>query len=323
MIDIVINPENIREHYLECVNTCFNDWGGANMYSWCFERQLGGRTPDLMLLKKGDATLGGSAVTYRHVRLGNPLVTVAIMTGSWTLPAARNQGCFTTIIDQSLLLAKAAKASLLIAFVTETNPSMKRLIKRGAATFPTHYLVSGSDVPDIDSRLRITASSDSTGCSIDIPRFMITGNSGNSHFAYTPEEWRSQFIDRPENMEFVCIDTTCVGIIEKKGVFDRLLAFTDYPDYSREEILRACFARSRGNGRRLFFFTTSRSLKDYAVELGFEHIPGFLTTIAADERALRSALPHAPDGKPMSSGFYDPASPWYIGKWDITTGDRM
>lgn len=323
MIDIVINPEHIEDLYLECLNRCFGDWGAAAMYRWCFERRLGGRKPDIMLLKKKGVLLGGSAVTYRHALLNGTAVPVAIMTGSWTLPEARNQGCFTLMIDQSLKLAQAAGAALLIAFVTQTNPSMNRLVNRGAAVFPTHYLVTGPATPRPGSPLDLTGVSDITECSLNIFRFMLSDMAGHPRLTYSPEEWRSQFIERPEIMEFLCIDADCVGMVEKKGPFDRLLAFSGHGDHSPEDVLKACCARSLENERRLFFFTASSSLKDYAVTLGFEHVPGFLTALIADEEALRRTYPEPPSGAPAPADLYNPASTWYIGEWHLTAGDRM
>ena len=323
MIDVSINPENMEGVYLECLNTCFADWGGIEMYRWCFDRRLGDRKPEIMLLEKGGTILGGSAVTYRHAVINGKITVIAIMTGSWTLPEARNQGCFATMIDRSLLLARDAGAALLIAFVTQTNPSMKRLVSKGSAVFPTHYLVAGQTEVQPGPPVQLIAVADVGECSLDIHSFMASGGVGHPHFTYSAEEWLSQFVERPEAMEFLCIDGACVGIVEKKGPFDRLLSFTGRERYSREDILRACYARSLKNKRRLFFFTASSSLKDYAVELGFEHIPGFLTTLIANEAALRRAFPEITAGSPASANIYDPGSPWYIGEWDLATGDRM
>lgn len=322
MIDVVMNPENIDGLYLECLNRCFGEWGGPAMYRWCFDRRLGGRKPDIMLLKKKGAILGGSAVTYRHAMLNNVMVRIAVMTGSWTLSEARNQGCFTMMVGESLSLAKEAGAALLMAFVTEKNPSTRRLLEKGSATFPSHYLVSPLE-GDIRSAVPVSATQGSTRCSLDISRLMKAESAGRARFVYSPDEWRSQFIDRTEMVEFVCIEDTCVGVIEKKGIFDRLLAFTGYADHSREDVLKACCARSLDNARRLFLFTTSSSLKDYAVEIGFERIPGYITALIADEGALKTVFPVCPDGKIAPSGLYDPHSPWYIGEWDLTAGDRM
>lgn len=323
MIDVVINPENIEDLYLECLNKCFSDWGGAAMYRWCFDRRVSGKKPDIMLLKKEGAVLGGSAVTYRHAMINGVMVPVAIMTGSWTLPQARNQGCFTIMIEESLKLARNAGAALLIAFVTKTNPSMKQLMKKGSAVFPTHYLVTGQGTPRPGSPVELTAVPDIAGCSLDISRFTVRDGPRHPYFTYSAEEWRSQFIKRPEAMEFLCMDRACVGIVEKKGLFDRLLAFAGDERHSPENILIACSARSLRNERRLFFFTASSPLKNYAVSLGFEHIPGFLTTLIANEEVLRQTYPEAPSAPITPADIYDPANPWYIGEWHLTAGDRM
>jgi hypothetical protein len=323
MIDVVMNPVHIEGLYLECLNMCFGDWGGPAMYNWCFERRLGGRKPDIMLLKEKEKVLGGSAVTYRHALLNNAIVPVAIMTGSWTLQEARNQGCFTIIIEESLKLARDAGAALLIAFVTQTNPSLKRLMNRGSALFPTHYLVTGKATPQPGSPVELNVMSDVARCSVDMSRFTASGTRGCLRFAYSPEEWRSQFIERAEVMEYLCVDGNCVGMLEKKGPFDRLLAFAGHEPHSPEDILRTCCARSVENHRRLFFFTASSLLKDYGVKLGFEHIPGYLTTLIAGEEILRGTYTKTPSGTPAPADIYDPTSPWYIGEWHLTAGDRM
>lgn len=323
-MNVIINPDRTEETYLEYLNRCFDDWGGMDMYKWCFDRPVGGLKADIMLLKKDGTVLGGSAVTYRKAVIRESMVNVAIMTGSWTLPEARRQGCFTRIIDESVTLARQKGAALLLAFVTDRNASLKRLVGRGASLFPTHYLVSGEDTPGAGSGLEISQVEDTGKFVADIFRTMAGGRGTRPHFEYTIEEWQSQFVDRPEEMEFMSVGGTCPVIIEKKGVFDRILALAPEGGRSFEDCLKALLKRTMGNGRRLFFFTTSPEWKDCAVEMGFEHIPGYLTTLIAGEGKLRSAYPGHPDNeKPDVRGLYDPGSKWYLGEWDLVTGDRM
>lgn len=252
------------------------------------------------------------------------MVNVAIMTGSWTLPEARRQGCFTRIIDESITLARQKGAALLLAFVTDRNASLKRLVGRGASLFPTHYLVSGDGTPGAGSELEISQFADTGKFVADIYRKMAGGRDVRPHFEYTIEEWRSQFVDRPEEMEIVSVGGDSPAIIEKKGVFDRVLALAPAGGYSFEDCLKALLKRTMGDGRRLFFFTTSSRWKDCAVEMGFEHIPGYLTTLIADEGTLRSVYPSLSENeKPTAGDLYDPGSKWYLGEWDLVTGDRM
>lgn len=323
-MDVITNPDGTEQVYLEYLNQCFDDWGGTDMYGWCFDRVIGGLKADIMMLKKDGAVLGGSAVTYRRARIRGFMVTVAIMTGSWTLPEARRQGCFSRMIDESIILAKKKGAALLLAFVTDRNASLKRLVGRGASLFPSHYLVSGEATPGIRYGLEVSRAENIDGFVADIYRGMTGSPSVRSHFNYTFEEWRSQFVDRPEEMEFVLIEGTCQAIIEKKGVFDRVLALLPGRGRSFEDCLRALLKRTMENERRLFFFTTSSSWKDCAVKLGFEHIPGFLTTIIADEKTLMSVYDGIPEKEhPEAGDLYDPGSRWYLGPWDLVTGDRM
>lgn len=323
-MNVIINPDRTEETYLEYLNRCFDDWGGMDMYKWCFDRPVGGLKADIMLLKKDGTVLGGSAVTYRKAAIRESMVNVAIMTGSWTLPESRRQGCFTRIIDESIALARQKGAALLLAFVTDRNASLKRLIGRGASLFPTHYLVSGEGTPEMESKLQISQVADTGKFVADIYRTMAEGRGGRPHFEYTIEEWRAQFVDRPEEIEIVSVGGDSPAIIEKKGIFDRILVIVPTGGHSFEDCLKALLKRTMGNGRRLFFFTTFSRQKDCAVDMGFEHIPGYLTTLIANEGTLRSLCPGLSENeRPVAGELYDPDSKWYLGEWDLVTGDRM
>lgn len=323
-MNVIINPDRTEETYLEYLNRCFDDWGGMDMYKWCFDRPVGGLKADIMLLKKDGTVLGGSAVTYRKAAIRESMVNVAIMTGSWTLPEARRQGCFTRIIDESIALARQKGAALLLAFVTDRNASLKRLIGRGASISPTHYLVSGDNTPEVESELKISQAADTGNFVDDIYRTMTGERDDRPHFEYTIEEWRAQFVDRPEEIEIVSVGGDSPAIIEKKGIFDRILVIVPTGGHSFEDCLKALLKRTMGNGRRLFFFTTSPQWKDCAMEMGFEHIPGYLTTLIANVEALRNIYPGlSKNEKPDPRDLYDPGSKWYLGEWDLVTGDRM
>ena len=91
MITVHVNPPAIQDEYLRCLNTVFGNWGDAEKYFWYFQRKTSFPDPDLMVLKERDRTLAGSAVSYRQIRFPNGGdAVIGIMTGSWTLPEARN-----------------------------------------------------------------------------------------------------------------------------------------------------------------------------------------------------------------------------------------
>ncbi len=323
-MEVVINPAGYEETYLEYLNRCFDDWGGTGMYRWCFERSVGGLEADIMVLKKNGVILGGSAVTYRKALIRSVPVDVAIMTGSWTLPESRRKGCFTRIINESLGLAKNKGAAFLLAFVTNRNASLNRLAGEGAALFPTHYLVSGENALPQEAKLEISAVRDVEGAVAEMYRAVEANMNDRPRFMYTLEEWRSQFIDRPEEIELISIGGACLAVIEKKNNFDRVLALTHDAALPFEEVLKALLKRTLNDGRRLFLFTTSTAWKDSAVKLGFDHIPGYLTTLVPDEKMLMSVYGAAAENeRALTGGLYDPGSKWYLGNWDLVTGDRM
>ena len=132
--------------YLESLNVCFPQWGGREMFDWCFSRSSGGLRPDLMTLHADGRAVAGTANTYRRMRMpnGQPM-TVGIMTGSWTLPESRGRGAFTRIIAESKTLAAERGAGLLLGFYARTNPSAGRLAAAGSALFPSWHCRSPLD----------------------------------------------------------------------------------------------------------------------------------------------------------------------------------
>lgn len=325
MIDIVINPKGIETTYIEYLNYCFGHWGSTDMYKWCFDRQVGDLKADIMILKKNGKIVAGSAVTCRKVLLANnSMINVGIMTGSWTLPVARRQGCFTQIIKESVALASGKGAALVLAFVTENNASFRPLVDTGSALFPTHYLFSGDNTP-------IPASDYIVSPVLDIRKGVETiferlkkYQAGLARFTYTQTEWQSQFLDRPCEIEFLCVNDTCLAIIEKKGDFDRVLFLSLNEGTTFGDCIRALLKRALNNRRKLFLFTTSKFWRDECVKLGFEHSPGYLTALVANANELVKAYPGVSGlAKNIDNKLYEPDNPWYIGSWDIQSGDRM
>jgi GNAT superfamily N-acetyltransferase len=161
--------------YLAALNACFPNWGGEAMFDWAF------RGADLLEVRDGERLIAGSAVTYRDVRLPDgDVVRAAIMTGSFTLPGARGRGLFSRFIEESLAVSRKRDCAMLLAFVTGTNPSRRRLEAAGATMVPSFYcnrrpgLGPGSEKkPGHSPGLRCT-------------------------FVYNDAEWQTQFINRPQ-----------------------------------------------------------------------------------------------------------------------------
>ena len=322
--DIVLNPKGIESTYIDYLNLSFGHWGDAALYKWCFDRQIGDLKADIMIFKQDEKIIAGSAVTYRKALLGKSVINVGIMTGSWTVPEARGQGCFTTIIEESLSLASLKGAALLIAFLTESNTSFRRLASAGSSLFPTHYLFSDQNTPIPESGHVVSPASDIQKGIETIFENLRKHQDSFVHFTYTLKEWASQFWERPGEIEFLRIGDIGLAIIEKKGDFDRVLFLSLEEERAFTDCIKALLKRALENGQKLFLFTTSAFWKDECLKLGLGRAPGYLTALVADENALMKIYPGV-SRLPANivHEFYEPVSPWYIGSWDIQSGDRM
>lgn len=322
--DVILNPKGMESTYIDHLNLSFGQWGDIALYKWCFNRPVGDLKADIMIFKNDDRIVAGSAVTYRTVLLGGSIIHVGIMTGSWTLPEARGQGCFTRIIETSLSLASRKKAALLLAFVTEKNASFRRLARAGSSLFPTHYLFSDRNTPVPESSHIISPVSDVRNGIETVFEKLRRHQDGFAHFAYTLKEWESQFLKRPGTIEFLNVDDIGPVIIEKKGNFDRVLVLPVKEEPVFVDCVKALLKRALMNGQNLFLFTTSPSWKDECLKMGFGYSPGYLTALVADAKELTKACPgvSALPGN-IVHRLYEPAGPWYIGPWNIQSGDRM
>ncbi len=145
VLDIEVNPRGLEDDYLAGLNRSFGRWGDRSMYSWDFERQVGARVADLMVLRDQGRIVAGSAVSYRTVRYRDEVLLVGIMTGSWTLPEARGHGAFSLVIEESRRLVADRGGTVLTAFVTRENASRRRLVAAGCLEVPTWYVASNAE----------------------------------------------------------------------------------------------------------------------------------------------------------------------------------
>ncbi len=204
------------------------------MFDWCFRRVLAGYPADLIEIKDGGRLVAGSAVTYRNVSVGSGTVRAGILTGSFTLPHARGKGHFTHVVEQSLSLVETRDCAMLLGFVTADNASAKGLRGAGATMVPTYYC-----------RRRTAGSS----------RITFRRAADAARFAYTPEEWHSQFLRRPEPAELID-GGDHRAVIDKSG----RLQYFDGDDRRTEDL-----------DIRFFYTTEPGGIPD-----AFEVIPGFL-----------------------------------------------
>jgi len=186
----VVDPRSIdRTEYLAALNRCFPGWGGNAMFDWCYLRVVAGRAADLLVVRENGRLAAGSGVVYRNVRAGNDTTRVGIICGAWTDPEARGRGLFSGVMEAARALVRRRDATMLLGFVKADNPSARGIHSLGWTMVPARYLHRPLTRPSATlSPLR--------GAREDFPR-------SATHFVYTDDEWRAQFIDRPQRVRCV------------------------------------------------------------------------------------------------------------------------
>jgi hypothetical protein len=245
--------------YLAGANLAFGHWGDEATFAWAF------RGGELLFLDDDNGRpVAASGINYRTLLDGRQ---VAIITGAWTSPAARGTGAFAQLIEATHAAARERDA-ITISFGRMDNISRRRVDAAGAQVYPTFYcrsLAPDAEPEQLDP--------------LDPGAFPFP-----TAFRYTPEEWRTQFLDRPHAL------IECIGrrgewaaVVERTTDFDRVHAV------SHDRALPALAARAHAAGRRLFWFTLTPP------SLACEWTEGFLAT-------------------------FPPAD---VSAWEIQNGDRM
>jgi hypothetical protein len=326
-MQLELNPPGIIDDYLRCLNVCFSHWGDAPMAQWALQRALPpDPPPDLMVFRQDGELLAGSAVSYRSVALPNgKLIRTGIMTGSWTLPAARGRGCFSSIIDESATITRTRGGSLLLAFVTEENPSCRQLLKAGATPFPTAYLFADPENPGNKEVSVIEEFSIADERTLrDMFSHWDEVHKRKCRFEYsTFENWKSQVMDRPGDITAIRHLSGSFAIVEKIATTNRIHAWWGPSKTSVTALLRALCADAQQNGRKLFSFSTDPEFVALCTSLSFTKKVGYLTAIVTDWRSLGQALQTTEPATSTNHVLLDPSSPWFMGDWALQAGDRM
>ncbi len=318
-----LNPPGIRVAYLQALNQCFPGWGSERQFAWCFEREVGARRADLMVLRLEGELLAGSAVTYRIVRLanGNPM-RVGIMTGSWTLPAARGQGCFSRIIEESVGLSRAARGAVLLAFVTEDNASCRRLLAAGSAAFPTRYLVCEAGLRKSEAPVELRGADQDF--LLQAWALRESQATGQTRISYTADQWRSQFLERSGECSLLQAEALGAVAVEEVGHFVRVQATALRSGAALPQLLGAVSSFAQARGKGTFLFSLDEAVHRAAEQSGFTSKPGLMTALVADAPALCEAVGvQQPWSGLDSRALADPSSPWHLGPWFLESGDRM
>lgn len=287
MKEFIINPKNYQTEYIGHLNECFNGWGGQKEYDWVFNRKIGNHSSDLMLIQnEQDGVIAGSGISYRKLCDNKTTIEIGIMTGSWTLPAARKKGCFSKIINKSKELCSEKGVPFLTAFVTSTNPSSRRLESAGSYMLPSYHLFS-PEKPFQKKRIEGTAIEviqDKRGNSHDIYDRFQKNQKHFLSFAYTPGEFFTQYINRIQETTILKVNND-FAILEdgKEEIKILLLTCGNVMDFE-VNIMAVTNWCLENRSKKAFFYTTRKELADVCENLSFHNLPGYFTILSSDDK---------------------------------------
>lgn len=236
-------------------------------------------------------------MTHRLVRAPSGEVEAAgIMTSSWTVPAARGRGCLTNFVEWSREVVRARGSDLLLAFMTDTNASRRRLAAAGADLVPTWYALWNAPGSG-DERKFPSPSGDHLA---RLAERTLTPVSDVYMITYPDaDEWAGQLLRRPDPVDVVTVPGGC-AVMERAVGTDRLLAAI--ADRAAEPldpaaVLATLVASAARRGCKLFGFMIDPAWAEVAGTLGAAVQTGRLTLLS--DRARVTAA------------------------WRISSGDRM
>ncbi|RMA58956.1 hypothetical protein [Ulvibacter antarcticus] len=291
MEHIEYNPKGYKQKYIAHLNECFGAWGGDKEYNWVFEQQRGPFVSDLMVIHHDElGVLAGSGVTYRSLKNKSTgqQINTGIMTGSWTLPAARRRGCFSKIIQESRMLCKSHEVPHLTAFVTETNASAGRLASAGSLLVPSYHLFSPSEVykGDFPKAKLCTASE---AIKKQIFKAFTETEVDALKFEYSYETFVGQYVDRIKENTILKIGEN-FAILEA-GTNEMKVLLMTYKNLDEAKIVLQCLTNYciENLNKKSFLYSTQEAFYEMSLALGFESLPGYFTVLDASEAKVNNA----------------------------------
>lgn len=277
--------------FIDGANASFGGgWGDQALFRWAFLEPRAGRVGRLIQCREDDRLLAASGVTFRHVSRDDARFTAAIMTGSWTHPEARGRGLFPKIVEQSADIARADGADALLAFVTATNATARRLREAGATMYPSFYCRGQVGRADDDGATRAATWSP-----------VAPPHDGATRFAYDDGEWITQFMHSPHGAASVRAIDGAVAVVTRARGFDRIETLRADDSESRMGLVAALQNEAATRGSRLFSFSTDPAYAATLRSAGFEIIPGFVSLIPTGSQSAGELAAH----------------------WELENGDRL
>ena len=281
---LIINPSDFQSQYIHNLNECFNGWGGKSEYQWVFERKVGEHSSDILLIENDyDGVIAGSAITYRKLKDEKTVIDIGIISGSWTLPAARRKGCLTKFVEESKRICSEKRIPFTCAFMMDTNPSSRRLRAAGSYMFPTYHLFS-PEVPFVDiNHENVQFRKKNPELIKQVFQRMDETQSHHLHFDYTLQEFKDQYIYRLEETIVLQLEEDFVVLAEGEDEMKVLLLTCPTADRFLTYIKIISNWCLKVKSKKAFYFTTRKARGEASIAIGFKNLPGYFTILKSGE----------------------------------------
>ena len=287
---LIINPSDFQSQYIAHLNECFKGWGGTSEYQWVFERKVGEHSSDILIIENDqDGVIAGSAITYRRLKDERTVIDIGVISGSWTLPAARRKGCLTKFVEESKRICYEKKIPFICAFMMDTNPSSRRLRAAGSHMFPTYHLFSPEvpfkDIHHDDVQFR----KKNPELVEQVFQRMNETQRHNLRFDYTLQEFKDQYIHRLEETILLQLEEDFILLAE--GADEMKILLLTYPNADRfltymKIISNWCL---KIKSKKAFYFTTRKGRGEASIAIGFKNLPGYFTILETGKEEVEYA----------------------------------
>ena len=289
MINIKINPQNFDQIFIDNTNIAYKSELDIKDYNWRFHRKIGGFDSDIIIIEKDGEVIAGSGITYRKISINRSIIDIAIMTSSWTLPAARKTGCFTKIIDMSRKICIGKNVPFLTAFVTEDNASYRRLKNKGSHQFASYYLFSSFKNIDTKQKLRVSLLDDHRNIEEVFYNRENMLNRYSSFYYSNIEEFESQFYCRAEETSLLKVNNDFAIIEETSDIIKLLfLTYDDINSFKKNINSIVVWAYAQKN-KNILFYTTNYNIYKTCMSLDFNNKNGYFTVLSLNENKNSNA----------------------------------
>ncbi len=312
---LVLEPAD-HDRYLTCLNECFPGWGTRAMYDWCFARTATGPAPErLVITDDAGQWVAGTAISYRTMRSGGQRWLAGVMTGSWTLPAARGQGIFPRFIEETRARVAHHGGVAVLGFAGDLERASTRKLKSaGSRCVPSWHALGEAAAASEAARRAGDALVAHEATEADAERAYARFRERDGTRAGFVYDDLASFVGQMfrRSLPVLCVDggsvaPSAVAVVERAKDTDRVLLLDAPDEAARVAFLRALHGRAAGEGRKVFAFGVGEKEKGAFEAAGLPCKGGFLTILeasdSADDRATCDTLATL--------------------DWDYQSGDRM